>query len=154
MTNVDFNERFVYCSANVMTIGTTYGTAFSGASIETPLVIRAADYMAFNTGAPGFSEAMRIDSDGNVGIGTTSPSSGCHLTVANTSASTCTPLFVYGNGSAGMNTSIKIGPSYGTYNTEIGYKRDDYAYMMHGRSTGNRFMISQSGNFTIGGSTY
>ena len=88
-------------------------------------------------------EAVRIDHDGNVGIGTTSPSRPLH--VVNTSAQTVA-IFDGGNNGAGEIAFTGAGTSGGTYVT-IGAVGDD---MSLSAGASERMRIASGGNVGIG----
>jgi hypothetical protein len=85
--------------------------AVQGADTNTGIFFPAADTIAFGEGG---TEVMRIDSSGNVGIGTTSPSTRLH--VVTTDAET---LRLQRSGSAGQTSSIRMYDGGGTDYTRI-----------------------------------
>ena len=84
--------------------GSAATPAIRGTDANTGIFFPAADTIAF---AEGGVEAMRIDSSGNVGIGTTSPSGRLHVANTGTAGTTADNLAVYFT-SANRNTNVFI----------------------------------------------
>jgi hypothetical protein len=134
------------------TLGVTGVATFSAGTAALPAITTtgdtntgiffpAADTIAFTEGG---AEAMRIDSDGDVGIGTTSPSFRLH---AVSSAAVVSRLGSSGGSGAFVNfidsgASPSVAPSVGA----IG---DNLVFMGDGSST-ERARIDSSGNLLVG----
>lgn len=99
------------------------------------------------------SEVMRIDSSGNVGIGTTSPSGPLHIVDGRDELSfTNASNNVYLSLTAGYNTKNSIINFYNT--SDAGYGRIDYdhatEYMAISTNSAERMRIDSSGNVLVG----
>jgi len=114
---------------------------------NTGIFFPAADTIAF---AEGGAEAMRIDSSGNVGIGTTSPAS--RLTVAEATQPVMTFLRA---GTIDGNGVIESIGNTGTVNSRIvfGAGGDNAMIFSTGSTIAERMRINSSGNVLIGGTT-
>ena len=111
--------------------------AFTIANAET----NAAAYINLNVGS---SERMRIDSSGNVGIGTTSP--GTRLDVVNSGSVNVNARVRNAAGILDL-YALSTGDGYVTANTAG-------KYLGLGAGGSERFRIGPAGQFGIGGATY
>lgn len=118
---------------------------------NTGIYFPAADTIAFTEGG---TEAMRIDSSGNVGIGTASPAGRLHVrgsgvtieTISDTSATGYSGLTFSGTGA--QNYAIGMG---GPSETSFGVANKWFLY--DGGSSAMRLVIDSSGNVGIGTSS-
>lgn len=120
--------------------GSASTPAVQGTDTNTGVFFPAADTIAFGEGG---AEAMRIDSSGNVGIGTTSPSTRLH--VVTTDAET---LRLQRSGSAGQTSSIRMYDGGGTDYTRI---TSSAGYMTFDTNGANeRVRITSGGDLLVG----
>jgi hypothetical protein len=117
--------------------------AIQGADTNTGIFFPAADTIAFSEGG---AEAMRIDSSGNVGIGTTSPAANLHVSSSgNTEVRSATTGANY--------TTFRLKNSTNDYSMQI---RTDVsnAWVLRDETAGaNRLVVDTSGNLLVGGTT-
>jgi hypothetical protein len=107
--------------------GSAATPAIRGTDANTGIFFPAADTIAFSEGG---TEAMRIDSSGNVGIGTSSPTS--RLTIGTGSYSAAA------SGTTGM------------YTTATGLEMLSDSYFFGSRTGSTRAIIDSSGNLLVG----
>jgi fibronectin-binding autotransporter adhesin len=146
ITITDSNTPLAY-------LGSSYQLISSNGAI-TDTALRSQGELVFATG--GSSERMRIDSSGNVGIGTTNPTSTLHITKAGaTDATICVDATSTGDAYITLDRQTSLGCSYiqfqdgavdvwgvGTY----GADRLDFVE----NSTTSRMSIIPGGNVGIG----
>ena len=132
---IDTSQRaaFVAGTAALPAITTTGDT-------NTGMFFPAADTIAF---AEGGAEAMRLDSSGNVGIGTTSPDNTLEIALADNKGINLEQL------GAGQTGYINWRDSDGTLSGRISYDHGTDA-MRFTTVTAERMRIDSSGNLTIG----
>ena len=132
-------------------VATTSGDMITGSAVD-DLAIRSQSNMLFATG--GSTERMRIDSSGNVGVGTTSPSSFNYLSTS--------PHLVIGGGSSDAGVTCysstngygRLAFADGTNTTEqyrglIQFYHGDNSMQFYTGSD-ERMRIDSSGNFIVG----
>jgi hypothetical protein len=128
--------------------GSASTPAVQGADTNTGIFFPAADTIGF---AEGGAEVMRINSSGNVGIGTTSPSSRLHvasasdptITLQNTAESTMT-LIAGGNGQIRSTTALDAYTN-GSLRTRITSGGD----FLVNTTSGNLYLLSSGGGFAF-----
>jgi len=110
---------------------------------NTGIFFPAADTIAFSEGG---AEAMRIDSSGNLGIGTSSPTGGANRVVD-----------VYGSGSSAINfhnatsgTTATDGGVVGQYGSDLVLYNYEAGIIQFGTSNLERARIDSSGNLGLG----
>lgn len=149
---IDFYRSFSYIRPN--TDGTkTLSIGADSVSKNWEVISHgASNRHVFNIGA---SEAMRIDSSGNVGIGTTSPSA--LIDVYNTNSSSPAARF-YGNFQTIQNLrgfQIYNNQSNGSVDTTLVYGNIANSYLAFGHHDGTsyseRMRLDSSGNLLVGG---
>ena len=98
--------------------GSASTPAVQGTDTNTGIFYPAADTIAFGEGG---AEVMRIDSSGNVGIGTTSPGARFNPVVSYVASTIVTgiKLSTVGGYNTGSGTAIDFGQDQGTYSTWV-----------------------------------
>ena len=139
--------RLKLCDSNSAGTGSADGFELTQSGTAAYIYQNENDFMAFGTNA---TEAMRIDASGNVGIGTTSPS---------TYDSRANNLVVGDSGDAGItifsgatsNARLQFAPSSdtGLNNGLIDYDNNDDS-MAFATGGSERMRINSSGNVSIG----
>jgi|DEB0MinimDraft_6_1074348.scaffolds.fasta_scaffold00924_5 hypothetical protein len=115
---------------------------YPGSDTNTGIYSPGADTIAISTAG---SERLRIDSSGNVGIGTTSPAQNIHVT------GNQTRIFI-----DSTNSSSNTGVSFGDNGTTVGgvlYSNSDDALLFQTNGTTERVRIDSSGRLLIGTSS-
>ena len=110
--------------------------------VNTGIFFPAADTIAF---AEGGAEAMRIDSSGNVGVGTSSPSA--QLEVSRSSTSGYSTMRLSNTGASGRTYEIGLGGN----TAAAGYANNLYFY--DSTAAAIRMVLDSSGNLGIGTTT-
>ena len=146
-------------AGNTLVLNASSGVTYQGFSENGTgrfflATLNGADGLAF-VDADGSAERMRIDSSGNVGIGTTSPSSydfsdPAKLVAANTSGNS-TISIVSGTSSYGYLAFADATSGTGRYSGYIFYNHSDDA-IGFGSASAERMRIDSSGNVGIGSS--
>jgi len=122
---------------------------------NTGIFFPAADTIAF---AEGGAESMRIDSSGNVGIGTASPSSKLHVVSSSgenkiiseaTAASQQASISLIVQAATPGQTVIYMGKTGATTNGQLGYDPNTNAMTLYTNNS-ERMRIDSSGNVGIG----
>lgn len=114
--------------------GSTGTNAANGSAIGSPSSQKLALYTSNGT---ALTERMIIDGNGNVGVGTTSPSK--KLTVSSPSGDY--GFYAVGNGTAGNNNGVLI---------DAGLNTSDYALRVRSASSAEYFAVRGDGNVGIG----
>jgi hypothetical protein len=129
--------------------GTAGTPAIRGTDANTGIFFPAADTIAFSEGGV---EAMRIDSSGNVGIGTTSPACSLDVTKSTDSGSTFPRLQVLnslatqGNGSTTFNYArFDARSGNGTVVADFGTRYDSYVGGFLGTETNHPIFFQTNG---------
>jgi hypothetical protein len=144
--NTQAQINFIAATASYATITGGYGSA--------------APQMTFNLPATGnyvwqvsSSEKMRLDTSGNVGIGTTDPRTKLTITDGGSPYSTYTGLMFdirrnVSNGSADSNTSLRLGNNSNTFDIRYGGTTDRLGFVAGGSTEVVTFL--NGGNVGIG----
>jgi hypothetical protein len=102
--NDTISERLVLCDDNNILMGATYSGDAGNGNVNTNTIIRSGGSVQLwtkNTGT--WTEGMRLTSDGDVGIGTTSPSYTLDVNGE-----------IYSNSKIGAQTRLYVGDDYST----------------------------------------
>ncbi len=143
---------FKHSGVNKLTIGTGGSTFLTGSSTADGLIRAEANLVI---AAGGNTERLRIDSSGNVGIGTSSPSTKLHIAstaangdvhVTNTSGQNCL-LEIAGNGNT-IGTGNALYGQDAANNIYAGWARGAHP-VLFGTSNTERMRIDSSGNVGI-----
>jgi hypothetical protein len=122
--------------------GSAATPAIRGTDANTGIFFPAADTIAF---AEGGAEVARFDANGNLGVGTTSPSSGARLTVT-AGGSSIVRLF----NNSQTTGQFEIGQGFSTGSDNIGYIFNfSNAAMVFGTNATERARINSSGQFDL-----
>ena len=131
--------------------GSAATPAIRGTDANTGMFFPAADTIAF---AEGGTESMRLDSNGNVGIGTSTPAtpleisgSGSTVNITATSAASYSVLRLRNTGASGKSYEVAVGG-----NTAAGGVANSW-YVFDQSAGAVRFLIDTSGNVGIGTSS-
>ena len=147
--------------------GTAATPAIRGTDTNTGIFFPAADTIAFSEGG---TEAMRIDSSGNVGIGTASPAKRLSVVNATDATTVGTNSVMTVQAGSSINSVAEIGFSYGSWGgtnpiASLGYQITSNAGVGSGALTfstrsvttdtapSERMRIDSSGNFMVGTTT-
>jgi hypothetical protein len=134
--------------------GTAAAPAIRGTDANTGIFFPAADTIAFSEGG---AEAMRIDSSGNVGIGTSSPATRLHVFGAgansrleNSGATTSTQFTVKNTvGTVTLGLDSSTGGGFGVANAAVVWY-DAAQPLVFGTNNTERARIDSSGNLLVG----
>jgi len=146
------------------TANSQYVGYFGQASTDTILGAIGGGSLIVQTGTSA-TERMRIDSSGNVGIGTSSPSAKAHIQTASSGSSVASSgdeLFVEGSGDAGItvgagNTSkasLFFADNGDSAAGRIRYDHSDNSMQFGTNGQAERLRIDTSGRLLVGNSTY
>jgi len=143
--------------------GSASTPAIRGTDANTGIFFPAADTIAF---AEGGAEAMRIDSSGNVGIGTTSPGARAEIYVTRTSSTNAVALIlndnVTGSQTNGVYKAIRSLSNNGASVSELRFLETDgtnnntgiaFATSPSASSLTERARITNDGNLLVGTTT-
>jgi hypothetical protein len=131
--------------------GTAGTPAIRGTDANTGIFFPAADTIAFSEGGV---ESMRIDSSGNVSIGTTSSYSKLNVlgeAVIASSAGTANQIYFYSNGATSTTGSFSVGQGFASSTDSVGflYNRANAAVVI-GTNATERMRIDSAGRTIIG----
>ena len=143
------NNYLYQSSSTVATLKIGTGPSYMGFVdvTGTPMLSGAGGTLLFGTGGSN-TERMRIDSSGNVGIGTSSPASKLNI------AETTYPTFTFTRtGSAYGNGIIQSIGNTGTQNAAITLGNGTDNALVFSVTSTERMRIDSSGNFCIGGTS-
>jgi hypothetical protein len=137
-------------TATYATIGNATTAGLFGVGTGNDVQVRTAQAVPITFYTSGI-ERMRLDSSGNLGIGTTSPISGSGLTIGNDGNSSATVKLAYSTGSAERG-SIQFAGSTAEMRLTAGFS--GYGGLMTFYANGSeRARIDSSGNLGIGTSS-
>jgi hypothetical protein len=135
--------------------GSSGTPAIQGGDANTGIFFPAADTIAFTEGGV---ESMRIDSSGNVGIGTSSPSSKLHVDSTtsgqmarfNSTATNGGYITGYSSGTGVWDLGTAVQAFATGSSTDVGLTSRGSGFLGFGTNTTERMRITSSGNLLVG----
>jgi hypothetical protein len=152
LTNATISSGNVTVTTGVFGAGSnTAPSITTTGDTNTGIFFPAADTIAFTEGG---SEAMRIDSSGNVSIGTTSSYSKLNVlgdAVIASSAGTANQIYFYSNGATSTTGSFSVGQGFASSTDSVGflYNRANAAIVIATNAT-ERMRITSTGILGVG----